>query len=193
LNEIIYLTLGTLGTLVTLGTFMAKNIKTHIFCYDDHRGFSEDVRKRFQDSSRYKVLSFPTREEFLSHIEAERESNFCKIAILGLHDNKEQIAMIDRLTQDIKKCDRRPGLILLGPEDKMEEIKKTVKYNIDAYIPRNANSILRIHNTVKKLISEHSIGVFRKRRNISLYVLLTFIILSALTLLVVYFRAPQYF
>jgi DNA-binding NarL/FixJ family response regulator len=193
LNEIIYLTLGTLGTLVTLGTFMAKNIKTHIFCYDDHRGFSEDVRKRFQDSSRYKVLSFPTREEFLSHIEAERESNFCKIAILGLHDNKEQIAMIDRLTQDIKKCDRRTGLILLGPEDKMEEIKKTVKYNIDAYIPRNANSILRIHNTVKKLISEHSIGVFRKRRNISLYVLLAFIILSALTLLVVYFRAPQYF
>jgi len=188
-----FITLGTLGTLVTLGTLMAKNIKTHLFCYDDHRGFSEDVRKRFQDSARYKVLSFPTKDEFLDHLEAERESNFCKIAILGLHDNKEQIDMIDNLTQDIKKVDRRTGLILLGPEDKMEEIKKTVLYNIDAYIPRNANSMLRIHNTVKKLMSEHNIGVFRRRRNISLYVLLGFIILSALILLASYFRAPQYF
>jgi hypothetical protein len=101
--------------------------------------------------------------------------------------------MIDNLTQVIKKVDRRTGLILLGPEDKMEEIKKTVLYNIDAYIPRNANSMLRIHNTVKKLMSEHNIGVFRRRRNISLYVLLGFIILSALILLASYFRAPQYF
>ena len=37
---------------------MAKNIKTHIFCYDDHRGFSEDVRKRFTDLSRYTNLVF---------------------------------------------------------------------------------------------------------------------------------------
>jgi DNA-binding NarL/FixJ family response regulator len=172
---------------------MAKNIKTHLFCYDDHRGFSEDVRKRFQDSARYKVLSFPTREEFLNHLEEVRENNFCKIAILGLHDNKEQIEMIDHLTQQVKKCDRRTGLILLGPEDKMAVIKKTVKFNIDAYIPRNANSILRIHNTVKKLISEHSIGVFRKRRNVSLFILFGFIILSVLIVLAAYFRVPQYF
>ena len=146
---------------------MAKNIKTHIFCYDDHRGFSEDVRKRFTDLSRYTVISFQTREEFINHLEEEKEHNFCKVAILGLHDTKEQFEMIDQLTMEIKKIDRITGLILLGPPDKMEEIKKTVKFNIDAYIPKNANSILRIHNTVKKLISEHSIGIFRKRRNVS--------------------------
>jgi DNA-binding NarL/FixJ family response regulator len=172
---------------------MAKNIKTHLFCYDDHRGFSEDVRKRFQDGARYKVLSFQTREEFLNHIEEVRENSFCKIAILGLHDNREQIEMIDHLTQEVKKCDHRTGLILLGPEDKMEQIKKAVKFNIDAYIPRNSNSILRIHNTVKKLISEHSIGVFRKRRNVSLFILFGFIILSGLIVLAAYFRFPQYF
>ncbi len=41
---------------------------------------------------------------------------------------------------EIKKIDHRTGLILIGPPDKMEEIKKTVKFNIDAYIPKNANS-----------------------------------------------------
>ena len=163
---------------------MAKNIKTHLFCYDDHRGFSEDVRKRFTDLSRYTVLSFQTREEFIKHLEEEKEHNFCKVAILGLHDTKEQFEMIDQLTMEIKKIDPRTGLILLGPPDKMEAIKKSVKFNIDAYIPKNANSILRIHNTVKKLISEHSMGIFRKRRNFSFYILLGFILLSIITIIV---------
>jgi DNA-binding NarL/FixJ family response regulator len=172
---------------------MARNIKTHIFCYDDHRGFAEDVRKRFSDTSKYTVISFPAREQYINHIEEVREHNFCKIAILGLHDSREQFEMIDKLTMEIKKIDHRTGLILICPPDKMDEIKKTVKYNIDAYIPKNANSVLRINNTVKKLISEHSIGVFRKRRNFSLYVLLTFLILSALFALFGYFKLPQYF
>jgi DNA-binding NarL/FixJ family response regulator len=172
---------------------MAKNVKTHLYCYDDHRGFSEDVRKRFTDQSRYTVVSFQTREEFINHLAAEKENNFCKVAILGLHDTKEQFEMIDQLTVEIKKIDPRTGLILLGPPDKMEVIRKTLKFNIDAYIPKNTNSILRIHNTVKKLISEHSIGIFRKKRNISIYILLGFLLLSALLIIAAYFRFPQYF
>jgi DNA-binding NarL/FixJ family response regulator len=172
---------------------MAKNIKTHLYCYDDHRGFSEDVRKRFTDLSRYTVVSFQTREEFINHLEAEKDHNFCKIAILGLHDTKEQFEMIDQLTLEIKSIDQATGLILLGPPDKMEMIRKALKFNIDAYIPKNANSILRIHNTVKKLISEHSIKIFRKKRNISVYVLLGFLLLSAILVLMAWFRLPQYF
>jgi DNA-binding NarL/FixJ family response regulator len=171
---------------------MAKNIKTHLFCYDDHRGFSEDVRKRFSDTARYKVISFQTREEFIDHLMEEKEHSFCKVAILGAHETKEQFEMIDQLTLEIKKIDQRTGLILLGPVDKMEEIKKTVKFNIDAYIPKNANSILRIHNTVKKLISEHSITIFRKRRNLTFYILLAFIAFSSLLFIIAYFRLPQY-
>ena len=172
---------------------MPKNINTHLYCYDDHRGFSEDIRKRFSDRSRYTVESFQTREEFINLLAEEKEGNFCKVAILGLHDTKEQFEMIDQLTVEIKKIDPGTGLILLGPSDKMEVIKKTLKFNIDAYIPKNTNSILRIHNTVKKLISEHSIGIFRKKRNLSFYVLLGFLLISVILIIVAYFRFPQYF
>ena len=172
---------------------MAKNIKTQLVCYDDHRGFAEDVRKRFSDSSRYIVLSFQTREDFIAHLENEREHSFCKIAILGLHETMEQFQMIDQLTLDIKKIDQKTGLVLFGPPDKMEEIKKAVKFNIDAYIPKNTNSILRLHNIVKKLISEHNIAIFRKRRNFSFYALLIFLILSSLVIIIAYIRLPQYF
>src|SRR5665648_262149 len=116
---------------------MAKNIKTHLFCYDDHRGFTEDIRKRFTDPDRYIVASFQTREEFINQLEEVREHNFCKVAILGVHDTKDQIEMIEHLAMNIKRIDLRTGLILLGPPDKMDEIRKTVKFNVDAYIPKN--------------------------------------------------------
>jgi DNA-binding NarL/FixJ family response regulator len=178
----------------TIFTFvMAKNIKTHIFCYDDHRGFAEDVRKKFTDLSRYTVLSFQTREEFINSIEQEKEHKYCKVAILALHDTKEQFEMIDHLTMEIKKIDPATGLILLCPPDKVELIKKSVKFNIDSYIPKNGNSILRIHNAVKKLISQHSIIIFRKRRNISVYLLVGILLLSIISIIIAYFRFPEYF
>jgi hypothetical protein len=172
---------------------MPGNIKVHLFCYDDHRGFSGDVRKRFSDTARYTVLSFQTRKEFIDRLKAEKNHNFCKVAILGVHDTKEQIEMMHHLTMEIKSIDSLTGIILLGTPEKMEEIEKTVKFNIEAYIPKNANSVLRIHNTVKKLTSEHNIKILKRRRNLSLWLLLGFLILSSLILLVAYFNLPEYF
>lgn len=172
---------------------MAINLKTHIYCYDDHRAFSEDVKKRFADTGRYTVTSFPTTEEFISILEKEREASFCKVAILGVHDTPDQIQMIDKLTLEIKRIDPLTGLILIVPADKRDDIKKIIKYNIDACIPKNANTILRIHNTVKKLISEHSIGIFRKRRNLSLYILTGFLIVAAIVTVISFFKMPHYF
>jgi DNA-binding NarL/FixJ family response regulator len=172
---------------------MPKNIKTHLFCFDDHRGFIEDIKKQFSDLSKYTVIFFQTRDELISQLEQNKENNFCKVAILGLHDTKEQFEMVDHLTRGIKQIDPQTRLILMGPPDKMEEIKKTVKFNIDAYIPKNANSMLRLHNAVKKLVSEHSIGIFRRKKNFSVYIMLGFLILCALLIIVAYFRFPQYF
>ena len=88
---------------------------------------------------------------------------------------------------------QKTGLILLVPAEKMDDLKKVVMFNIDAYIPKNANSVLRIHNAIKKLISEHSMAIYRKRRNFSLYVLLAFLGLSAILVLIAYIKLPKYF
>lgn len=166
---------------------------TYLFCYDDHRGFSEDVRKRFSNAERYTVISYPTREEFLGRLEKEQEHNFCKVAILGVHETKDHFEVIDRLSAEVKKIDPLTGLILLCPPDKLEEVKESVKFNIDAYIPKNSNTVLRLHNAVKKIISEHSINIFRKRRNLSLFILLAFLLLSLLLIIIAHFELPEYF
>jgi DNA-binding NarL/FixJ family response regulator len=172
---------------------MAKPVKTYLFCYDDHRNFSEDVKKRFADQSKYIVVTYHNKDDLLSHLDKEKEHNYCKVTILGLQDTKENFEIIDRLTVEIKKTDRSTGIILLGPPDKMEEIKKAIRINIDSYIPRNANQILRIHNTVKKLISEHSLLIYRKRRNFSLYVLLISLAIALLLVVIALFKLPIYF
>jgi DNA-binding NarL/FixJ family response regulator len=166
---------------------------TYLICFDDHRTFTEDVKKRFSDISRYEVVSFNTSQDFLTSFHKERDISSCKVGIIGVPDNREQFETIGNLSQEVKRIDPDSGIILLVSADKLEDLKKAIRYNIDAYVPRNANAILRIHNTVKKLISEHSITVFRKKRNISLYVLLAFLIISAIIILISYLKLPQYF
>jgi DNA-binding NarL/FixJ family response regulator len=172
---------------------MPAKLLTTLLCYDDHRTFTEDVRKRFSDTTQYEVVSFHTKQELLNQCNKESDNSSCKVAIIGVPDTKEQFQAIDEMTMEIKRIDPRTGLILLVQGDKMEDLKKVVRFNVDAYIPRNANTILRLHNAVKKIISEHSIAIFKKRRNLSLWFLFGFLILSALAILIAYLRFPNYF
>ena len=169
---------------------MSSKAKTHLICYDDFRWFTEDVRGRFDDTSRYNIVSFVAFEEFMAYIERNKVQGYCKVAILGAHDTTEQFELIGRLTAEIKKIDPSIGIILVCTPDKMEEIKKIIPSNVDAYIPKNANAILRLHNAVKKHISEHGINIFRKRRNFSLYALIGFIILFLILIIIAWLELP---
>jgi hypothetical protein len=172
---------------------MPNKLKTFLICYDDFRWFSEEIRGRFDDTARYNVISFVAVEEFMAYLEHSKDQKYCKVAILGAHDTTEQFEMIGRLTHEIKKVDPGTGIVLVCTPDKLEEIKRIIPSNIDAYIPKNANAILRLHNAVKKLISEHGINNFRKRRNFSFYALIGFLILFLVMIIIAWFELPQYF
>ncbi len=172
---------------------MTGKLTTHIFCYDDYRSFSDDVKKRFSDTFRYKVSSFVTTRDLIANLEEDKEHALCKVAIIGMHDNKEQIREIIGFIEEIIKIEPAIGIILLIPADKVEDVKKIMKFNISAYIPRNSNSILRIHNIVKKLISENSIIHYRKKSNFSITVVLIFVIVLVLMILIARFKLPLYF
>ncbi len=172
---------------------MAGTKMTYLICYDDHKSFTEDIKKRFSDITRYTVISSHTRQEFIANCTRDLEPSSFRVAIIGVPDAREQFEMIEEMTMEVKRIDPKTGLILLVTPDKMDDLKKIVRFNIDAYVPKNVNLVLRIHNTVKKLISEHSITLFRKRRNLALYMLLAFLIISALLMVLARFRLPHYF
>lgn len=172
---------------------MAFTKITYLICYDDHRSFTEDIRKRFNDPSKYKVESFHSLDEFADHIMKIADNKSCKVALIGVPDNMEHYEAIGKLIYEISKPDPDTGIILIAAPEKMEEVKKIIEFNIDAYIPGNANAILRIHNAVKKLISEYNIDVYRKRRNTWLYILGIFLIICIFLVVIAYFKLPIYF
>lgn len=172
---------------------MIRSKITHLVCYDDHRSFTDDVRKRFSDEKKYRVESFHTRPEFINHFRKLAENQSCKVAIIVVPDAAEHTEPIEKLPQEVRIPDPATGIILIVPAGKMEEVRKAIKFNIDAYILKNTNAMLRIHNEVKKLISEYNINVYRKHRNISISVLLFFAIISVLAVIIAYFRLPGYF
>jgi DNA-binding NarL/FixJ family response regulator len=172
---------------------VARQTMTHLLCLDDHKTYSEDVKKRFSDNTRYIVSVFHNPDEFLKNFRLLKENNYCKVAIMGLHDSKENSEVIEHLIIEIKKLDNSTGVIVLAPPEKLDEIRKVIRFNVDSYVPRNANTILRIHNTVKKLISEHSLLLNRRKRNISFYVLVSFILLSILFAFIARIEFPLWF
>ncbi len=172
---------------------MRKSNVTYLFCLDEHRNFPEDIKKRFSDSSKYRIIPSSSHMDFLRHFSEEKEHRNCKVAILAIYEAREQSLLTENLTREIKRTDPKTGVVLVYPAEKTEEIKKAIKFNIDTFIPRNDNMILRLHNAVKKLISEHNLEICRRRRNFSLYVLLAFLSLSGILILVTYFKFPAYF
>ena len=172
---------------------MSRTKTAQLICFDDHRIITEDMIKRFSDLSKYKVESSHNRQDFISTLEKLADSKSCKVALIVLTDSQEQIAETAKMTYEISKINQDTGIILIVPSGKMEEVRKSIKYNIDAYIIKNPNAILRIHNEVKKLVSEYNINIYRKRRNLSLSILAVSIFITLLAVVVAYFRLPMYF
>jgi DNA-binding NarL/FixJ family response regulator len=166
---------------------------TYLLCLDDHRNFTEEIRKRFSDESRYRIETFHDHRDLIARFRRGKEKNTCKIAIISVPDSTDQLVLTESLTLEIGKANASAGIILLVSPDKMDEARKAIRFNIDAYVPRNTNSVLRIHNAVKKLISEQNIIIFRKRRNLALYALTGFTIIVVLIVLITRLKLPQYY
>lgn len=170
-----------------------KVARTYIACLDDHRNFSEDIRKRFSDTSKYTVFVTHNREDLVKSLSHEKGPDVYRIAILGLHDSKENFEYTESIVTDIMAYDRNTAVLVLASPDKIDDLRESLGNSVSACIPRNVNSVLRIHNTVKKLISEHNLAFYRHRRTISLRILIAFLILSALLILFARLVVPEYF
>ena len=172
---------------------MARTKMTYLYCLDDHRNTADEIKKRFSDTSRYKVESFYSIEDFVVQFRKGLEPLSCKVAIIAIPEAKDKLDNYNDVTRELKRIDPGSGIILLVSQQLMDEIRKLIMYNIDDYIPISQNSVTRIHNAVKKIISENNITINRKFRNISFYILAAFVLISALGLLILYLKFPHLF
>ena len=172
---------------------MAAAAVTYISCYDESKSLGDDVRKRFSDTSRYNVSLFTSKLEFLRYCAKIKENSVCKVAVVNMPDGEEGAATVCSMISEMKISDPSQGLIIVCRSEKCTGSDLKLKITPDAFITRNANSVLRIHNAVKKIISEYNIRVAKRRRNISLAVLGGFLVISIVSLIVTWIRFPSWF
>jgi hypothetical protein len=172
---------------------MSSSQITHIICYDDHRNYTEDIKKRFSDETRYLVTSFHNKDQFIEHCEKLANIKLCIVAIIGFTETVEKIDMLNDFIGKVKETLPNGGTILLVQSINLQEIKEALNQKIDALIPINNNMVLRIHNAVKRFISEFNIVIFKRRRNRSFIAVALFIVLMLTAFLFFFFRYPIYF
>jgi len=166
---------------------------TYLFCLDDKQSYSVEVKRRFNDASRYMVFVSQSRNELLNLVKEYLLRPGYKIAILPYYNLSDMSEPVQALAAEIQRINPGLSIVLLVHGDSPEE--SVMKSGISAYswVPASNNSILRIHNSVKKLISEKSLEIRTRRRNLAFKLFIFVIAVSAIAIVAAFFRFPQYF
>ncbi|MBM3420646.1 MAG: hypothetical protein FJY11_05870 [Bacteroidetes bacterium] len=166
---------------------------TYIFCHDEKRNFSVEVRRRFNDAGRYEVIVSTGRHELLNMVKERRAGRLLKVALLPMAGTPDQNDNIRLLAEELRTISPDIQIILLVGGESPEEL--VIKSGIRPYswVPLSNNSVLRIHNSVKKLISEETLTRKSRRLKIAFRFMLAFAAASFMLVLYARLRFPQYF
>jgi hypothetical protein len=172
---------------------MASPEFTYLFCLDEKRTYSVEVKRRFNDESRYEVLVSQSRHELLNLVTQHRLSRGHRVAVLPFADTNDQNDPVRTIAADIQAVSPDIIIILLVAGESPEEL--VIKSGIKPYswVPVTNNSVLRIHNSVKKLISEKNLLLKTKRIKRVFRILVTFLFAALMILIYCRFRFPNYF
>jgi hypothetical protein len=166
---------------------------TYLFCLDEKKSYSVEVRRRFNDATRYEVLVSQSRHELLNLVKQYRQARGLKVALLPFADTSDQNEPVKTIAAEIEMVVPDIVIILLVSGEVPEELVAKSGINAYSWVPATNNSVLRIHNSVKKLISEENLTRKIKRKKRVLGVLMASVIAVLLLLLYSRFRFPQYF
>lgn len=166
---------------------------TYLFCLDEKKNYSVEVNRRFDDGTRYEVLVSQSRHEFLNIVKQHRSGSSTKVALLPFADTHDQNDPVKTIAADIRAVSPDIIIILLVSGESPDELVLKSGINPYAWVPATNNSVLRIHNVVKKLISEKTLTLKTTRIRRVGRILVGLIIAALLFLVYSVFRFPQYF
>ncbi|MBE0676736.1 MAG: hypothetical protein IH591_18920 [Bacteroidales bacterium] len=166
---------------------------TYLFCLDEKRTYSVEVRRRFNDATRYEVLVSQSRHELLNLVRQHRTGRGYRVALLPFADTHDQNDPVRTIAAEIQEVSPDIILILLVTGDSPEELVAKSGIRPYSWVPATNNSVLRIHNSVKKLISEKNLALKTKRIRRVFRILVSFLFAGLLLLIYCRFRFPQYF
>jgi DNA-binding NtrC family response regulator len=163
-----------------------KDKDVQIFLVDDDEIQLKMLETKFAtDLSNYKIYSFLSGEELLSHF-SENPPQKRNISILVLDyylkssDNKEAKDGIDIL-KDVKELYPSLEVVIISAYDDEENIKDLViEMGAIDFVKKGENAFTLIHNIIMRLISQKMLYWKKVERNVALIVFLSIVSISAL-------------
>ncbi len=146
---------------------MAVKEFTHLFCLDDKKSYSAEIKNRFSDSSRYNVIVSSSPSEIINSVKSSQAKKCFKVAVIPLPDKPDKRSAAESFAMSLLSESPDINIILMTHGDRPANLP----FPFYSSVPANNNSIHRIHNSVKRLISEVALDSRRKRVRISSIVL----------------------
>jgi FixJ family two-component response regulator len=163
--------------------FIEENILIYIIDGDEF--FSKILKSKFETSTKYKVLLFSSGEDFLEHtIKNSISKKSMPVIILDYslktHKNYDAKNGLDIL-KIIKELYPDIDVIMISGFEDTDIATTSMHYGATSFIKKNENSFLRVHNTIKYLISKKKLEKTKKQshfaRKFFLIMIITLIVL----------------
>lgn len=168
-------------------------ILTNIICFDEYNNFVEKVITKFSDTEKYKLATFHNKQTFVDYCEKMNESEQCNVAIIGCFEQDEAMKNSVSVVEAVKAVNPKIGVVAVVPPEKMDLCIKRITSGVDDFIPQNNNAVTRVHNSVKKIISQYNVAVLEKYRNRTILAAALFVLLMIFAAFVLHLSYPQFF
>lgn len=171
--------------------------KVQIYAVDDDMLYLRLLGNQIRKNTPYLLEVFTNGEECLSHYKSHNpKPNKITVVILDYmlatrDQDKSQNGLI--ILEKLLDYDKNAKVIMLSGITDVNIAKKAIDKGAINYIPKNENSFIRIHNNIQHLISEKKVESRKKHSKQLLWLFLVLLLISLLSLILVYLRYPGWF
>lgn len=168
-----------------------KDSDINIYLIDDDELLNKILLTKFQQNTTYNVYTYTSGDDFIQfyHSQPNAKKQF-HIVILDYllkplepaHSTKNGIDFL----QEFKQLNPEIQVILISAVENPDISIQAQKYGAAAFIKKNENSFLRIHNQINFLISEIKLQQAHKRSLTTRYLFLTLLLVFIIIFIFVF-------
>ncbi|RPH34554.1 MAG: response regulator [Bacteroidales bacterium] len=160
---------------------LKAKIDTNIFLVDHNLELTRAISNSIDNPDRYNIESFTSGEKFISHLSNYKFSrNEIYIVFLGykyFDEGNNTLMNGVEILESTKAINKDIEVVMLTGEDEGSYGSYVMKSGAFAFIPKNENIHLRINNIIMGIISQKRLIQRRYSYNISLKILIGYILL----------------
>lgn len=169
----------------------------YVYFVDRNRTFFPQVKERLANEEKYTVHLFSTTEILYDHLKTlnpdDTSTNIIFLNTENAHYGNSGTEKLIENVKKIKSIHQVFNIFVLTNQKDLNTLNDLTTAGALRIIPKNDNSVHRIINYIKGLISEKNLEKKRKATILPLKILLIFVLLIIILAIIAYIIQPEIF